>query len=126
MNMEKLNKSKTFQYPTKDETLIIAPIGNEIEYKVNNESTEMEKKITQKTLWETGNLLHTISVECSYHRLEDAHEHNAITFLARTEGEANGEKVNDLDYAIECSIEDARDFANYILSLCDDIESAKR
>lgn len=79
----------------------------------------------ESTTSETVNLLHTISVECSYFDLKDACEHNAITFVAKTDGEADGEKVNNLDYAVQCSITDARDFAKYILSLCDEIESAK-
>lgn len=84
----------------------------------------MEKCINELTRSELGYLLHTISVECSYHRFKDANEHDAISFIARTDGYWEGEEVKDLDYAIQCSIEDARDFAQYILSLCDEIELA--
>lgn len=86
----------------------------------------MKKTISESTIWETGNLLHTISVECSYTEMEDAKEEDAVTFVATTKGEANGANVDDLDYAVQCSIDDAREFARYILSLCDDIELSKR
>lgn len=89
------------------------------------EGEKTKKDITDFTRNESGYLLHTISVECSYHEFKHAREHDAISFIARTDGEWEGEEVKDLDYAIECSIGDAREFAEYILSLCNEIELAQ-
>jgi len=86
----------------------------------------MTKDINELTSDEKGCLLHTISVECSYWQFKDAQEHDAISFTARTSGEWEGVKIDDLDYGIQCSIEEAREFARYILSLCDQIELAKQ
>ena len=86
----------------------------------------MGKEIKEFTSSELGYLIHTLSVECSYHEFKDANESDAISFMVRTDGDWDGEVVSDLYYYIGCSIEDAREFANYILSLCNEVESEMR
>lgn len=93
------------------------------EYKEKNVS--LQKDIQELTSNSLGHLLHTITVECSYWEFKNANEHDAISFIARTDGTYQGEEVSDLDYSIECSTADARSFANYILRLCDEIELSK-
>ncbi|MGD6871198.1 hypothetical protein ACQCU1_03255 [Sutcliffiella horikoshii] len=106
-------------------TIVLSIDRENPHYNFENDRSQQDKKIMDLTKSPSGYLLHTISVECSYHQLKDARKHDAISFIARTDGDWNGKKVNALDYAIECSTEDAREFAQCILSLCDEIELSK-